>query len=56
MTHWPAVAEFIRGLSTVTDVEQVRGRCDAFLIQSDPADAFAISGLFSLAHPFMCQP
>ncbi|HBF32563.1 hypothetical protein [Rhizobium sp.] len=52
MTNWPALADVIRNVSYLTDVEQVREQFDAFLLQSDPADAFAIAGIFSLAHPF----
>lgn len=52
MTNWAALTDFIRNVSSLTDVGQVRAEFDAFLFQSDPADAFAVSGIFSLAHPF----
>lgn len=52
MTNWSALTDFIQKVSSLTDVGQVRAEFDAFLFQSDPADAFAVSGIFSLAHPF----
>ncbi|MVA27118.1 hypothetical protein V6582_05065 [Agrobacterium vitis] len=49
---WSFVKSFVREAAPVPDAEWVSRKFDEFLRRTDPADAFAISGVFSLAHPF----
>ncbi|MCM2291890.1 hypothetical protein NAC44_06055 [Allorhizobium sp. BGMRC 0089] len=52
VTHLSQIEDFITNACGVPDLQWVKEKYDAFLLGSNPEDAFRLASILSLSHPF----